>query len=57
MIWTVIQINNCIYKKKLKKINRRLLFFKYKKNSEINKFKKLYYRFMLIELNIIYKKW
>ena len=56
IIWTIIQINNYIYERKLKKMNKQPLFFRYKKNNKINKFKKLYYRFMLIELDIIYKK-
>ena len=42
-----------MYEKKLEKINKQLLFFKYKKNNKINNFKKLYYRFMPIELDAI----
>ena len=37
-------------------MNKQLLFFGYKKNSKINKFKKLYYKSILIKLNIIYKE-
>ena len=34
-------------------MNGQLLFFKYKKNNKINNPKKLYYKFILIKLNII----
>ena len=37
-------------------MNKQLLFFKYKKNNKISGSKKLYYRFILMELNIIHKK-
>ena len=37
-------------------MNRRLLFFGYKKNNKTSGPKKLYYKFMSIELDIIYKK-
>ena len=37
-------------------MNEQLLFFGYKKNNKINKFKKPYYKFILMKLDVIHKK-
>ena len=44
IIWVIIQINNYIYKRKLKKINKQSLFFNYKKNIEVSRPRKSYYK-------------
>ena len=53
----VIQINNYIYKRKLKKINKQSLFFNHKKSIEVNGLRKSYYKFILMELNTVQRKY